>query len=98
MKFRFRDLFQRQKNAGQVHAQTKPELGADHEHDFFEMPCDMGRKVYRSCRTKGCDVSETVAATAAQRAETAPLADGVRAFQDQVLGDVERELNKRPRR
>ena len=92
---KFRDLFGRQKAAGQVHVQSKPTLGADHEHDFFEMPCDMGRKVYRKCRTKGCDVSETVDATAAQQAEVAPLADAARRFQDQVLGEVERELGQR---
>jgi hypothetical protein len=92
---KFRDLFRKQKAAGQVHVQTKPELGADHQHDFMELPTDMGRKVYRVCRAKDCDFSETVRATAVQRAEAAPLADAVRGFQNQVLGDVETELTKR---
>jgi hypothetical protein len=74
--------------------QFAPSLPADHQHDFAELPCDMGRKVYRMCRTKGCDFDETVPATASQRAETAPLANQVRGFQDQVLGDVEAELAK----
>jgi hypothetical protein len=95
---KFRDLFRRQKAVGQVHVQTKPTLGADHQHDFVGMPCDMGRKMYRLCRTKGCDFSETVSATAAQRAETAPLAEAVRGFQDQVMGDVAEELAKRRKR
>jgi hypothetical protein len=47
------------------------------------------------CRTKGCDFNETVSATAEQRRETAPLADQVRGFQDQVLGDVAEELGRR---
>lgn len=95
---KIKDLFRRQKEAGQVHVQTKPEPGADHEHKFFEMPCDMGRKVFRKCTVPGCDLSETVPATAAQQAETAPLADAVRGFQNQVLGDVEREIKRRNRR
>jgi hypothetical protein len=95
---KFRDLFRRQKAAGQVHVQTKPEPGADHEHDIFELPTDMGRKVLRMCRTKGCPFTETVNATTAQRAETAPLANAVRGFQDQVLDDVETELAKRRKR
>lgn len=79
-------------------ADPAPEPSADHEHDFFELPTDMGRKVLRMCRAKGCEFSETVNATAAQRAEAAPLADAVRGFQDQVLGDVEREMGRRKRR
>lgn len=93
----FRDLFRRQKAAGQVHVQSKPTLGADHEHDILELPTDMGRKVLRMCRTKECDFIETVAATAAQEAETAPLTEAVRGFQEQVLSDVERDLNQRRR-
>ena len=92
---KFRDLFRSQKAAGQVHVQSKPELGADHEHDLVGMPCDMGRKVYQICRTPGCKFSETVDATAAQQKEVAPLADAVRGFQDQVVADVERELGNR---
>jgi hypothetical protein len=94
MKFKFRDLFRRQKAAGQVVAPTLP---ADHEHDFFELPCDMGRKVFRSCRAKGCSFSETVAATAEQRAETAPVAGQVTSFLDGILDDVERDLNRKRR-
>lgn len=67
----------------EVKAET-PGLPADHQHDFAELPCDMGRKVYRMCRTKGCDFNET-----------APLANQVRGFQDQVLGDVAEELGRR---
>jgi hypothetical protein len=78
----------------EVKAET-PGLPADHQHDFAELPCDMGRKVYRMCRTKGCDFNETVPATAEQRRETAPLANQVRGFQDQVLGDVAEELGRR---
>lgn len=95
---KFRDLFRRQKAAGQVHVQTKPEPGAHHEHKYFELPCDMGRKVFRTCIVPGCNHSETVDATAAQKAEVAPLADAVRGFQDQVLDDVETELAKRRKR
>lgn len=76
-------------------ATPQTELPADHQHDFAELPCDMGRKVYRYCMTKGCDVSETVSATAEQRSETAPLANQVRSFQDTILDDVERELGRR---
>jgi hypothetical protein len=92
---KFRELFQRQKDAGQVVA---PALPADHEHDIFELPCDMGRKVFRSCRTKGCSFSETVAATAEQRAETAPVAGQVASFLDGILDDVEAEYRKKGRR
>lgn len=91
---RFRDLFQRQKDAGQVCVQSKPALGADHEHDILELPTDMGRKVLRRCRTKGCPFVETVDATTAQRAETKPLADQVRGFQESVLDDVLHELGR----
>lgn len=94
MKFRFRDLFARQKAAGQVVA---PALPADHEHDFFELPCDMGRRVFRSCRTEGCGHSETVAATAEQQAEVAPLAGQVNSFLDGILDDVEAEYRKKNR-
>lgn len=79
-------------------ADPAPEPSADHQHDLVGMPCDMGRKVYQVCRTKGCDFSQTVPATAVQQAEVAPLADAVRGFQDQVLGDVEREMGRRKRR
>lgn len=71
----------------------------EHEHDFsgMEFPSDMGRKVVTSCRVKGCYEVQTRTANAAERAETAPLANQVRAFQDQVTGEVEDELNRRPR-
>lgn len=92
---KFRDLFRRQKAAGQVHVQSKPTLDADHEHDIVELPTNMGKSVLRMCRTKGCDYMKTVDATAEQQAEVAPLTDAVRGFQDQVLGDVERELGQR---
>jgi hypothetical protein len=72
-----------------------PPLPADHKHELAQLPCDMGRKMYRFCRTKGCDFSETVAATAAERAETAPLADSVRNFQAQVLDEAIQEMGRR---
>lgn len=78
----FRDLFRRQKKAGQVHIQSKPELDADHEHDILELPTDMGRKVLRMCRTEGCKFSETVARK-------------VRGFQKSVLDDVLADLGQR---
>jgi hypothetical protein len=90
----FRELFTRQKTAGKVPA---PVLSADHEHDIFELPCDMGRKVLRRCRTEGCDFMETVVATAAQRAEVAPVAGQVASFLDGILDDVERDLNRKRR-
>jgi hypothetical protein len=92
---KFRELFNRQKAAGKVVA---PALSADHEHDFFELPCDMGRKVFRSCRTKGCSFSETVTATTDQRAEVAPVAGQVASFLDGILDDVEAEYRKKGRR
>jgi hypothetical protein len=69
----------------------------EHEHDFsgMEFPSDMGRKVVTSCRVKGCYEVQVRAASAVERAETAPLANQVRAFQDQVIGEVEDELNRR---
>jgi hypothetical protein len=91
---KFRELFNRQKAAGKVVA---PALSADHEHDVVEMPCDMGRKVLRRCLTPGCDFMETVAATAAQRAEVAPVAGQVTSFLDGILDDVERDLNRKRR-
>lgn len=63
-----------------------------HIHDFIDFPTDMGAKVYRRCW--GCDYSETVAATAAQQAATAPLANAIRAFQDQVVTDAARALKR----
>jgi hypothetical protein len=78
-------------------AQSGP---GEHEHNFsgMELPTDMGRKVVASCVVKGCYEVQVRAASAAEREETAPLASQVRAFQENVLGDVEDELNKRPRR
>jgi DNA-binding ferritin-like protein (Dps family) len=91
---KFRELFNRQKAAGKVVA---PALPADHEHDVAELPCDMGRKVLRRCLTPGCDFMETVAATAEQRVETAPLAGQVASFLDGILDDVEAEYRKKGR-
>jgi hypothetical protein len=90
----FRELFSRQKAAGKVPA---PVLSADHECDVVEMPCDMGRKVLRRCLTPGCDFMETVAATAAQRAEVAPVTGQVASFLDGILDDVEAEYRKKGR-
>jgi hypothetical protein len=71
----------------------------EHEHDFsgMEFPSDMGRKVVTSCRVKGCYEVQVRAANAAERAETAPLENQVRAFQDQITDEVEDGLNRRRR-
>lgn len=95
---KFRDLFRRQKAGEQLHVQATPSTGASHEHKFIGMPCDMGRKIYRVCQVSGCNFSETVSATVGQQAATAPLADAVRSFQNTVMSDVERELEKRGKR
>jgi len=67
-----------------------------HVHDLAEMPCDMGRKIYRTCRAKDCDFHETIPAPAADRLAMAPLAAALRNLQGDILDDVEREIQDRP--
>lgn len=78
-----RKLFGRRKD---VPAPTPGE----HEHAFFDLPCDMGRKVFRMCAMPGCDYQETVDATEEQQAAAKPMSDVARRLIERATSDIEK--------
>lgn len=66
-----------------------------HVHDLAELPTDMGRKIYRVCRTKGCSFSETIPAPDLRRIALAPVAARIESIQRGILDEVTEELEGR---